>query len=324
MLANESIKTRQLPDKSLLFAILAMIMFGWIMSFSASLAHFNSHNWFIKQTIFISTGLILGLLVLKIPISLFKKVSVPLFILTLILLAMVFLPSPIGVNVNGSYRWISFGFFNFQPSELMKLAMILYMAGFLIRQEKDVRRPWMGFLKTILIVSAADILLLLEMDIGATLIITLTAIAMLFAAGSYLAQLGIVVSAWNKEITSNLLKGSKDTLMDCGASSMDIITMDVPGSFELIYGAKIMAKKKVDVIICLGSIVQGETKHFDFVCNAVSIGIKDLNIALNIPVVFGVLTDNNLQQAKNRSGGKHGNKGVEAAITAIKMAHLNK
>ena len=196
MLANESIKTRQLPDKSLLFAILAMIMFGWIMSFSASLAHFNSHNWFIKQTIFISAGLILGLLVLKIPISLFKKVSVPLFILTLILLAMVFLPSPIGVNVNGSYRWISFGFFNFQPSELMKLAMILYMAGFLIRQEKDVRRPWMGFLKTILIVSAADILLLLEMDIGATLIITLTAIAMLFAAGSYLTQLGIVVSAF--------------------------------------------------------------------------------------------------------------------------------
>ncbi len=196
MLANESIKTRQLPDKSLLFAILAMIMFGWIMSFSASLAHFNSHNWFIKQTIFISAGLILGLLVLKIPISLFKKVSVPLFILTLILLAMVFLPSPIGVNVNGSYRWISFGFFNFQPSELMKLAMILYMAGFLIRQEKDVRRPWMGFLKTILIVSAADILLLLEMDIGATLIITLTAIAMLFAAGSYLTQLGIVVCAF--------------------------------------------------------------------------------------------------------------------------------
>lgn len=196
MLANESIKTRQLPDKSLLFAILAMIMFGWIMSFSASLAHFNSHNWFIKQTIFISAGLILGLLVLKIPISLFKKVSVPLFILTLILLAMVFLPSPIGVNVNGSYRWISFGFFNFQPSELMKLAMILYMAGFLIRQEKDVRRPWMGFLKTILIVSAADILLLLEMDIGATLIISLTAIAMLFVAGSYKTQLGIVVSAF--------------------------------------------------------------------------------------------------------------------------------
>ena len=196
MLAKESIKTRQMPDKSLLLAILAMIVFGWIMSFSASLAHFDSYNWFIKQTIFICAGLILGLLVLKVPLSLFKKVSVPLFVLTLILLAMVFLPSPIGVNVNGSYRWISFGFFNFQPSELMKLAMILYMAGFLIRQEKDVRRPWMGFLKTILIVSAADILLLLEMDIGATLIISLTAIAMLFVAGSYKTQLGIVVSAF--------------------------------------------------------------------------------------------------------------------------------
>ena len=196
MLAKESIKTRQIPDKSLLFAILAMVVFGWIMSFSASLAHFDSYNWFIKQTIFICTGLTLGLLVLNVPLSLFKKVSVPLFILTLILLAMVFLPSPIGVNVNGSYRWISFGFFNFQPSELMKLAMILYMAGFLIRQEKDVRRPWMGFLKTILIVSAADILLLLEMDIGATLIISLTAIAMLFVAGSYKTQLGIVVSAF--------------------------------------------------------------------------------------------------------------------------------
>ena len=137
-------------------------------------------------------------------------------------------------------------------------------------------------------------------------------------------RFGIVVSEWNKEITNNLLKASKDVLMDCGALSKDIIAIDVPGSFELIYGAKIMAKKKVDAIICLGSIIQGETKHFDFVCNAVSIGIKDLNIALDIPVIFGVLTDNTLEQAKNRSGGKHGNKGVEAAITAIKMAYLNK
>ena len=194
MLAKESIKTRQIPDKSLLFAILAMIVFGWIMSFSASLAHFDSYNWFIKQTIFICTGLTLGLLVLKVPLSLFKKVSVPLFILSLILLAMVFLPSPIGVTVNGSSRWINFGFFNFQPSELMKLAMILYMAGFLIRQEKDVRRPWMGFLKTIIIVGMVGALLMKERDVGATVLITLTAIAMLFAAGSYKTQFGIVVS----------------------------------------------------------------------------------------------------------------------------------
>ena len=97
----------------------------------------------------------------------------------------------------------------------------------------------------------------------------------------------------------------------------------MPGSFELVFGAKIAAKDKHSAIICIGSIIQGETKHFDFVCNAVSNGIKDLNVQLEIPVIFGVLTDNNMQQAINRSGGEHGNKGVEAAITAIKMATLN-
>ena len=137
-------------------------------------------------------------------------------------------------------------------------------------------------------------------------------------------RVGIVVSEWNKEITSNLLKGAQETLIESGVLSSDIILMKVPGSFELVYGAKIMAKKKMDAIICLGSIIQGETKHFDFVCNAVSLGIKDLNISLDIPIIFSVLTDNTLHQAKNRSGGKHGNKGVEAAITAIKMARLNK
>ena len=137
-------------------------------------------------------------------------------------------------------------------------------------------------------------------------------------------RIGIVVANWNKEITSNLLDGVKETLLECNVLKSDINVMEVPGSFELLFGVKIMAKKEVDAIICLGSIIQGETKHFDFVCNAVSIGIKDLNIVLDIPVIFGVLTDNTLQQAKNRSGGKHGNKGVEAAITAIKMAHLNK
>ena len=136
-------------------------------------------------------------------------------------------------------------------------------------------------------------------------------------------RIGIVVANWNKEITSNLLDGTKETLLECNVLKSDINVMEVPGSFELLFGVKIMAKKEVDAIICLGSIIQGETKHFDFVCNAVSIGIKDLNIVLDIPVIFGVLTDNTLQQAKNRSGGKHGNKGVEAAITAIKMAHLN-
>ena len=137
-------------------------------------------------------------------------------------------------------------------------------------------------------------------------------------------RFGIVVANWNTEITSNLLDGAKETLLKCGTSAFNISVMEVPGSFELVFGAKLMSKQKVDAIICLGSVIQGKTKHFDFVCNAVSLGIKDLNIALNVPVIFGVLTDNTLRQARNRSGGKYGNKGVEAAITAIKMAHLNK
>ena len=137
-------------------------------------------------------------------------------------------------------------------------------------------------------------------------------------------RFGIVVANWNSKITSNLLDGVKETLLECNVLKSDINVMEVPGSFELVFGAKLMSKQKVDAIICLGSVIQGKTKHFDFVCNAVSSGIKDLNIALNVPVIFGVLTDNTLQQAKDRSGGKHGNKGIEAAITAIKMAHLNK
>ena len=137
-------------------------------------------------------------------------------------------------------------------------------------------------------------------------------------------RFGIVVANWNTEITSNLLDGAKETLLKCGTSAFNISVMEVPGSFELVFGAKLLSKQKVDAIICLGSVIQGKTKHFDFVCNAVSLGIKDLNITLNVPVIFGVLTDNTLRQARNRSGGKYGNKGVEAAITAIKMAHLNK
>ncbi|MEC8852924.1 MAG: 6,7-dimethyl-8-ribityllumazine synthase, partial [Bacteroidota bacterium] len=106
---------------------------------------------------------------------------------------------------------------------------------------------------------------------------------------------GIVVANWNTEITSKLLSGAKETLLKYDASASNISVMEVPGSFELVFGAKLMTKKEVDVIICLGSVIQGETKHFDFVCNAVALGIKDLNIALNVPVIFGVLTDKTLQ-----------------------------
>ena len=135
---------------------------------------------------------------------------------------------------------------------------------------------------------------------------------------------GIVVSEWNVNITEGLYNGATDALIECGANANDIVRYNVPGSYELVFGAKIAAKNKPDAIICLGSVIQGETKHFDFVCNAVAMGIKDLNISLDIPVIFGVLTDNTMDQAKNRSGGKYGNKGIEAAITAIKMADLNR
>ena len=136
-------------------------------------------------------------------------------------------------------------------------------------------------------------------------------------------KFGIVVSQWNKEITDGLFNGAYSTLVDCGVLEENIKKLEVPGSFELIFGTKILSRKDVDAIICLGSVIQGETKHFDYVCQGVTNGIKDLNISLGIPVIFGVLTDNTMDQAINRSGGKHGNKGVEAAITAIKMADLN-
>ena len=134
---------------------------------------------------------------------------------------------------------------------------------------------------------------------------------------------GIVVSKWNTNITENLFKGAYDALIECGVNTADIHKYSVPGSYELVFGAKIAAKSKPNAIICLGSIIKGETKHFDFVSNAVAIGIKDLNIKLDIPVIFGVLTDNTMDQAIDRSGGGNGNKGIEAAITAIEMAILN-
>jgi len=194
MRLNPNMRTRQMPDKSLLFTILVLLIFGWIMSFSASLAYFSSYSYFFKQTLFICAGLFAGLIILNTPISVLQKYSIPLFILSLLLLAVVFFPPPIGHTVNGSTRWINFVFFKFQPSELMKLSMILFMAGFLIRQEKDIRKPWKGFVKTLVIIGLADFLLMLETDFGATLIISLTAMAMLYAAGVYLKQLSIVTS----------------------------------------------------------------------------------------------------------------------------------
>jgi 6,7-dimethyl-8-ribityllumazine synthase len=134
-------------------------------------------------------------------------------------------------------------------------------------------------------------------------------------------RFGIVVSEWNKNITLALLKGCVETLSKHGALDENIHVAFVPGSFELTYGAKKMHEcQKPDAIICLGSVIRGETPHFDFVCHGVTRGIVELNLNLDCPVIFGVLTDDTLQQSIDRSGGKHGNKGVEAAVTAIKMA----
>jgi len=136
-------------------------------------------------------------------------------------------------------------------------------------------------------------------------------------------RFGIVVSEWNENITGGLYKGAIEALLENGVQQEDIISWDVPGSFELIYGSRRMIQtQNVDAVIAIGSVIQGETKHFDFVCEAVAQGIKDLNVQTDVPVVFCVLTDNNLQQAIDRSGGIHGNKGTEAAIVAIKMAYL--
>lgn len=138
-------------------------------------------------------------------------------------------------------------------------------------------------------------------------------------------RFGIVVSKWNTEITEALFKGAYSTLITYGAEENDIIKKEVPGSFELTLGAQFFAEyTDVDAIICLGCVIQGETKHFDFICNAVSNGITSLNIKFNKPVIFGVLTTDNIQQAIDRSGGKHGNKGIEAAVTAIEMILLQR
>lgn len=136
-------------------------------------------------------------------------------------------------------------------------------------------------------------------------------------------RFGIVVSEWNETITNGLAQGAIDAFIDNGALEENIIRWDVPGSFELIYGSKKMVETQdLDGVIAIGSVIKGETKHFDFVCDGVTQGIKDLNIQQNIPVIFCVLTDDTMEQAVARSGGAHGNKGVECAIAAIKMAVL--
>ncbi len=136
-------------------------------------------------------------------------------------------------------------------------------------------------------------------------------------------RIGIVVSDWNSAVTDKLLRGTHDTLVKFGVKEDDIIIEHVPGSFELTYGAKVMIEHtNVDCVIILGCVIQGETPHFTYVCESVTQGITQLNLMHDVPVIFGLLTTNTLDQAKARAGGRHGNKGDEAAITALKMISI--
>ena len=136
-------------------------------------------------------------------------------------------------------------------------------------------------------------------------------------------KFGIVVSEWNIDITNALLQGAVNTLKKHKAKEINIFIRHVPGSFELVLGAQSLAEAlNPDAIICLGCVIQGETRHFDFICQGVTQGIMALNLKYNKPFIFGVLTTDTLEQASDRAGGKHGNKGDEAAVAAIKMVDL--
>lgn len=136
-------------------------------------------------------------------------------------------------------------------------------------------------------------------------------------------RFGIVVAEWNFKITSALADGALKTLKIHGAKEENLLVKYVPGSFELPLGAQYFAElENVDAVILLGCVIQGETRHFDFICQGVTQGTIDLNLKYNKPFIFGVLTTQNMQQALDRAGGRHGNKGDEAAVTAIKMVHL--
>ena len=145
----------------------------------------------------------------------------------------------------------------------------------------------------------------------------------LYSAEDY--KIGIVTSEWNMEITESLLNACKTTLNDKGVTEQNITSIKVPGTFELPTGAKMLASsERFDAIICLGCVIKGETKHDDYICNAVANGLTMLGLSSGKPIIFGVVTTNNLEQAQDRAGGKYGNKGEEAALTALSMIELSK
>ncbi|EOR92609.1 6,7-dimethyl-8-ribityllumazine synthase [Arcticibacter svalbardensis MN12-7] len=138
-------------------------------------------------------------------------------------------------------------------------------------------------------------------------------------------RFAIVTAQWNADITGALYQGAYDMLIQQGTIPENILSFTVPGSFELIVAAEmVLNTQQVDAVICLGCIIQGDTPHFEYICNAVANGISNVGIKHAIPVIFGVLTTLNLEQAQERAGGKHGNKGTEAAASAILMADLQR
>ncbi len=136
-------------------------------------------------------------------------------------------------------------------------------------------------------------------------------------------KFAILVSEWNEEITESLYEGAYETLLGYGIKKVNIIRSNVPGSFELSFGAQLYAQKKIiDAVICLGCVIRGETPHYRYICDSVAQGLKDVSLKYNKPVIFGVLTTDTKQQAFDRAGGKHGNKGEDAALAALKMVSL--
>ncbi len=137
-------------------------------------------------------------------------------------------------------------------------------------------------------------------------------------------HIGILVSQWNEEVTYAMRDAAVKTLMSSGIKKKNILIQEVPGSFELPAAAQMMAElTDVSAVICIGCVIQGETRHFEFISQAVANGVMRVGLDQKIPVVFGVLTTDTYQQARERAGGKHGNKGVEAAAAALKMIALN-
>lgn len=138
-------------------------------------------------------------------------------------------------------------------------------------------------------------------------------------------KIGIVVSEWNEAITNKLMKGAIDTFKENGVSEKNILIKSVPGAFELPMGAQtLLESQKLDGVITIGTVIQGETKHFDYVCSGATQGIMTVMLNYNTPISFCVLTDNNMQQSIDRAGGKHGNKGIECAVSLLKMIQLQR